>query len=231
MVAQVNDPLILPSTRSRVAPLYQVLGRRIFDQFDWWQYFGIEIQRAPDFPWSLDQLMAPCPIYPGHRVAETHFAFLGVSSFNGRPLTIQRWREIAGDQFYIGDEFSCRWNGGRAWYEEQAFANKPVCTARWYLVPILPHLLLFPSRAVDNSLIRLPKKYASASTIEMVTTLLLFQQKLGILPWPDKLLHTSDECWFYTKTCVGSRDGKIWIDTCRKDDVSSQLGMAIQRLP
>ena len=231
MVAQVKDPLILPPTRSQTTPLYQVLGRRIFDQFDWWQYFNLEIQRAPDFPWDTAQLEAPCPIYPGYQVAETHFAFLGVSAFNGKPLTIQHWREIAGDRFYVGDEFYCRHNGDRAWYEAQAFANRPTCTARWYLLPILSHALPFPSRATDSSLISLPKKYVSVSTVEMATALLLFQEKQGHLPWPDKRLSTSDECWFYTKTCVGNRDGRIWIDTCQKDDVSSQLGMAVQRLP
>lgn len=231
MIAQVNDPFILPSTRLQAAPLYQTLGRRIFDQFDWWQYFGLEIKRAPDFPWSLDELMAPCPIYPGYRIAETHFAFLGVSAFNGRPLTIQHWREIAGDQFYIGDEFSCRFNGGRAWYEEQIFANKPTCAARWYLVPILSPTLPLPSRATNNPFTVLPKKYTPISTVEMATAFLLFQQKQEHLPWQDKLLYTSDECWFYTKTCVGSRDGKIWIGTCQKDDASSQLGMALQCLP
>lgn len=72
-----------------------LMGWRYFGVEEWGRHYGATIteeQRceAGEFPWSLDDLQAPCPFEPGKQVWQTHVAVLMPDRLDGRRLTIMR---------------------------------------------------------------------------------------------------------------------------------------------
>lgn len=167
-------------------PTYQELarvipGRNIFRPEEWEALYGVrftnkQLREITEFPWSEDVLNAPCPFNKGKRVAETHFAFLGLDKLNGKPLTILRWHELhpatAQPRFYSEAD---------PWYRTERFASEVTCEFRWYLMPfeIVPN----PERkSYREQVAMLPYEYEVSTAIAEVTKYILTFRKGGIYP-------------------------------------------------
>jgi hypothetical protein len=157
-----------------------ILGENFFGVEEWSSLYGVnfsnkQLREVAEFPWSEDVLNAPCPFYKGKSVKETHFAFLGLNTFKGKPLTILKWQELHPDS---GQPRSDSYVP-EIWYVKEEFGNKPTCGFRWYLMPleILPKSI---NRTYAEQTAMLPADYEVPLAIEEVTKVILYYRKNGI---------------------------------------------------
>lgn len=156
-----------------------VMGKNFFGIEEWSSLYGVsftkkQLREVADFPWGEDILNAPCPFVEGKSIKETHFAFLGIPSVNGKPLTILKWHELhlatGQPKFYFANN---------PWYGNQKFATEVTCELRWYLMP----LEIVPSstnKTYQEQVAMLTQDYEVPNAIEEVTKSILYYRKNGI---------------------------------------------------
>lgn len=146
----------------------------MFGPNEWTMLMGMkfskkQIKEIADFPWGKDILNAKCPFSEGKTVGETHFAFLGMESYKGAPLSVFNFVLLI-QRIYL-QQSSCL-----DWITSQDFAIKKTCKFRWYLMPKeTPRI--FCGKFYDNQIEDLPPEYCVASTIEEVAKIALSVKK------------------------------------------------------
>ena len=157
-----------------------ILGKNFFGVEEWSSLYGVnfsnkQLREVAEFPWSEDVLNAPCPFHLGKSIKETHFAFLGLDAFKGKPLTILKWQELHPDSGQ--PKFSSY--APDSWYAKEKFGNEPTCGFRWYLMPleIVPEST---SKTYAEQTAMLPADYEVPLAIEEVTKVILYYRKNGI---------------------------------------------------
>jgi hypothetical protein len=190
-----------------------ILGRNIFTDADWMSYYDTKFTRkqtreAGKFPWSEDILNSPCPFNPGKLVKDTHFAFLGISSLNGQPLTVAKWIELhpatCQPRFYFS-------NG--PWHAGQPHTDMATLELRWYLMlrDIVPGST---NKSPEEQVAMLPPEYELPSTIAEVTKDLLVFRKTGERPNSSRWARCSETTVKTKKfaagglSCVGIFNGR-----------------------
>lgn len=159
----------------------EILGDNIFGIEDWSAFYGLhllkdELRNPPDFPWSSDILSAPCPFVKGKKIKETHFAFLGLETIGGRPLTILRFHKFhpsSGQPFF---KFHAN-----PWYGRMRFAKITVGQFRWDLMPIeiLPNST---DKNYEEAASLLPLEYEMPFAMEEVMKNIFYFRKTGLYP-------------------------------------------------
>jgi len=158
-----------------------ILGKHFFGVEEWSAFYGVDftnkqLREIAEFPWNKDVLNAPCPFHEGKTIKETHFAFLGLDRFKGKPLTITEWQKIHPDSgqprflYYAPD----------SWYTKEKFTKKPTCQFRWHLM-LLEIVPGSTGKTYEQQLAMFSaEQYEVPLAIEEVTKLILYCRKNGI---------------------------------------------------
>lgn len=206
------------------------LGENFFGIEEWSSLYGInftkkQLREIADFPWSEDILNAPCPFVKGKKVKETHFAFLGLDSFKGKPLTILTWQELhpASKQpkFYS--------YAPDCWYAREGFATGKISDFRWYLM--LKEIVPGSTEKIYQEQIKmLPDEYEVPFAIEEVTKEILYFKKNGAYLNPNRYAHCQDLYSPGHRVHVGhfDQDG-LAVDYYWDDRRHSDIGLASSR--
>jgi hypothetical protein len=152
----------------------------VFGVEEWVTLYGVnftnkQLRKISEFPWNENVLNAPCPFYKGKSIKETHFAFLGLDSFKGKPLTVIEWQELhpkSGQPRFYSYAPKC-------WYAKERFAKQSTCHFRWYLMPleIIPKST---DKTYQEQVAMLPAEYEVPLAIEEITKLILYYKRNGI---------------------------------------------------
>ncbi len=236
--AMLQDGLVGSIHRTLVR---SILGKNFFGVEEWSSLYGVnlsikQLRGITRFPWSEDVLNAPCPFYKGKSVKETHFAFLGLDAFKGKPLTILKWQELHPDsgqpKFYSYAPDN--------WYAKEKFGNEPTCGFRWYLMPleILPdsadktyqeQVAMF-DKIYQEQVAMLPADYEVPHAIEEVTKVILYYRKNGICLNPTRYGRCQDVASDGRRVHVGSFDmGVLDVGDCSDGGHSCGVGVAASR--
>lgn len=150
--------------RPRAALRRLVADCRIFGLREWSKSpFKASLCGISSFPWSADDLLAPCPFHAGKTVAETHGFFFGTDSIFGEPLTLMRWQKLC------PEDSEPRFHSYCPWFQDQLFAQA-VSGRRW-------HALLLHAVAGRFDL---PRSHELPSAVDAVAMHMLFEMKSGI---------------------------------------------------
>lgn len=181
----------------------RLLGQNIFDITDWAMY-GIKFSKkqrqvAEKFPRNEDVLNSPCHFNKGKLVKDTHFAFLGIESIKGEPLTVAKWIKMHPGLFYFKKNPK---------HAGQTHIDEATLTFRWYLLlrDIVPDSTY---RTPEEQEAMLPPEYEVPPTIAEVTKDILVFRKTGICPNPSRWAACRDRTVKTDKlpanyvTCVG----------------------------
>ncbi len=179
-----------------------VLGRNVFDDADWMSYYDANLSKkliraVAEFPWSDELLNSPCPFNTDKLVKDTHFAFFGLPSLNGKALTVLGWHDIhpatGQPKFYFNQD---------PWYKGEGYANKAVCEARWYLLlkDIVPGST---DKMPEEQEKMLPPEYEIPTTIAEVTKDILCFRKTDVRVNPSRWAHCKEKTSDGFLSCVG----------------------------
>jgi len=159
----------------------ELLGKNFFGLEEWSNLTQRHIRASAYFPWEEEVLLSRCPFISGKQVRETHFAFLGISSIFGKPLTISEWYARDG-RFGVG---------GRPlpnWCAYQSFVRESTCEVRWYLMPLAVSLMLsLTGKTYAEQKMKLGDDYEVSTAVELFTKNILFRFIHGI--FPDSMMH------------------------------------------
>lgn len=156
----------------------KIMGKKnFFGPEQWREFFGETSQpaRIPEIPWTPEELVSP-------GINQEHFLFLGLESFNGKPLDLGKWYCVFPGKdhpkFYLD------------WYLTHDFAQK-TGGIRWYLMPvgIIEGTNNLPW---DRQKSMLPEKYEIPLAIERVSANVLFYLLNGKYMDTDYWALTSD---------------------------------------
>lgn len=171
-----------------------ILGKNFFGVEEWMILYGVnftnkQLREIADFPWGEDVLNAQCPFVEGKMIKDTHFAFLGLESIKGQPLTIKRFHDLHPSTGQI--RFSGR---GGLNFKNRGFFTKRTCRFRWYLMPLEiiinnDDTFLHSDQLFDT----LPSEYENAFAVEEVTKHILYCRKNDIRLNPDRYGLCKDE--------------------------------------
>jgi len=207
-----------------------ILGKNFFGFEEWSSLYGVnfsnkQLREVAEFPWSEDVLNAPCPFHKGKSIKETHFAFLGLDAFKGKPLTILKWQELHPDsgqpRFYSYTPDN--------WYSKEKFGNEPTCEFRWYLMPleIVPDST---NKTYSGQTAMLPVDYEVPLAIEEVTKVILYYRKNGIYLNPTRYGRCQDVSSDGHRVDVGYFDsGGLDANDYWGDDRYYYIGLAASR--
>lgn len=157
-----------------------ILGENFFGVEEWSSLYGVnftkkQLREIANFPWKEDVLNAPCPFVKGKKIKETHFAFLGLSSFKSKPLTILKWQEIhpaSKQPQFLSYAPDC-------WYSKEKFATKKTSDFRWYLK--LKEIIPFSTNKTRQEQTKmLPDEYGVPFAVEEVAKEILYFKKNGV---------------------------------------------------
>ena len=188
-----------------------VLGRNVFDDADWMSYYDASLPKkllraAAEFPWSDEVLNSPCSFNTGKLVKDTHFAFFGLPSLKGKPLTVLGWHDIhpatGQPKFYFNQD---------PWYKNEGYANKTVCEARWYLLlkDIVPGST---DKLPEEQEKMLPPEYEIPTTIVEVTKNILCFRKTDVRVNPTRWARCQEKTSGGYRSCVGCfADGGLYV--------------------
>jgi len=173
-----NQKSFEPTTSQKLARA--ILGKNFFGVEEWSSLYGVsfsnkQLREVVEFPWSEDVLNAPCPFHKGKSIKETHFAFLGLDTFKGKPLTILKWQELHPDS----DQPKFYSYAPDNWYAKEKFSNESTCGFRWYLMPleIVPESA---DKTYAEQIAMLSADYEVPLAIEEVTKIILYYRKNGV---------------------------------------------------
>jgi hypothetical protein len=205
-----------------------ILGQNIFGPEEWSALYGVrftkaQLRRVAEFPWSEDVLNAPCPFHKGRRVAETHFAFLGLDRLNGKPLTIMKWHDLHSRTGHP------RFYSDAPLYREQTFATERMCELRWYLM--LVNIIPNSEHKTYTEQLRdcLPSEYEVPTAIAEVTKDVLYHRKRGQYPNSTRWGRTKDMISCGCRVYVGSCNESVDVDYWREDHCYDDIGLAASR--
>lgn len=206
-----------------------LIGENFFGVEEWRMFFGInfakkQLEKIRKFPWGENILNAPCPFNKGKGIKETHFAFLGLESINGKPLTVLKWRELccaAG-----GPKFSY---APSQWYDREKCATETTCRFRWYLM--LKDIFPASDRVSYHDGLRLiPRNYKVPTAVEDTSKHLLYHKKTGILLNPDKVGRCNTLTSLGIRILIGSNREHEFDFSCGNDDRGrSGIGLPVSR--
>ncbi len=206
-----------------------VMGKNFFGIEDWSSLYGIsftkkQLREVTEFPWGEDILNAPCPFVKSKSIKETHFAFLGLPTINGKPLNIIKWHELhpatGQPKFYFANN---------PWYGNQEFATEVACGLRWYLMPleIVPKS---EDKTYDDQKAMLPQDYEVPTAIAEVTKDILYYRKNGIYLNPSRYGRCQAVTSGGYRVSVGRFDGSgLLVSDDWDDDRLSRIGVAASR--
>jgi len=174
----------------------EIIGKNFFGVEDWSAFYGVkfseeQISEAAEFPWGEDILNSTCP-FCRNVVKHCHFAFLGLESINGEPLTIMKLQKLhpaTGQPRFNVD----------AWYSKEEFAREATMDFRWYLI----HKSMIPksrNKTYDDQEAILTTDYEVPSAVTEVTKDLLVFRKTGTF--------VNSTRWARCK-CVTSDGGRV----------------------
>lgn len=160
------------SMRNKLARV--LMGKNFFGIDDWIIYGANfteeQLRRVAEFPWSEDILMNPCPFVKGMLVRDTHFAFLGVPSLYGEPLTVKRWLKLRA----VNKLFRLVTNIPLAGLPH---FDKATLELRWYLLlkDIVPDS---DGKAYEEQVTKIPAEYYEIPTTiaEIMKNVLVFHK-------------------------------------------------------
>lgn len=167
-----------------------ILGKNFWGFEEWQKFYDARFDKehlswpsVNRFPWDAKFLESPCPFNPGKKIKETHFAFLGLQTLNGEPLTIMKLHELHPQT--IRDERGLQLiaEGQEKvhclWYSRYEFATRQLCGFRWYLMPIEP-VPMSTLKAYTEQVKMLPVGYEVPLTVEEITKRILLWRKSHI---------------------------------------------------
>lgn len=151
-----------------------IMSPNFFGAEHWQDFYGIFFNQneIPHFPWKKEVLDSPCPFVKGKSVKETHFAFLGIPSINGKPLTILEWHKL----HPAWSQLRFHSYAPNTWYANHYFAETTTLSFRWYLMP----LVIVPNstdKTYQKQVAMLPTDYEVPYAIEEITKFILFHRK------------------------------------------------------
>jgi hypothetical protein len=207
-----------------------ILGKNFFGVEEWATLYGVnftnkQLREIAEFPWNEDVLNAPCPFYKGKSIKETHFAFLGLDSFKGKPLTVIKWQELhskSGQPRFYSYAPDC-------WYAKEKFAINSTCRFRWYLMPleIIPDST---EKTYQEQVAMLSTEYEVPLAIEEITKLILYYRKNGIYLNPTNYGRCQDVSSGGFRVRVGLFDSVgLDVDYWWGDDRNYFVGLAASR--
>jgi hypothetical protein len=143
---------------------------RVWGMGDWASYYGKPEKLDPKVE---EILMSPCPFHKDKLVADTHFAFMGIPSINGDPLTVAKWLEL-----HPADGHPKFYFANNPWHVGQPHTDVAVLEPRLYIVlrEIVPGSLC---KTPEKQLALLPPEYEVPTTIVEVTKDILVFRKTG----------------------------------------------------
>ncbi|MFA4995656.1 MAG: hypothetical protein WC536_00755 [Patescibacteria group bacterium] len=164
-----------------------LLGNNVFGPKEWETIYKAPVSsvsrlKAEWFPWTREDLLSSCPFEPGRQVAETHFAFFGKTSVNGRKLTVDGWIDLHKDILQI-ESFKSSVLG-----EQGEWRDREVCGEKWHLI-YMGAMSIDPNKIIRQPLPEwgqrefLPSGYGMTCPIETVTSHLLYYLRNNS-PWP-----------------------------------------------
>jgi len=207
-----------------------ILGKNFFGIEEWATLYGVnftnkQLREVANFPWNEDVLNTPCPFHKGKSIKETHFAFLGLDGFKGKPLTIIKWQELhskSGQPRFYSYAQDC-------WYAKEKFAINPTCRFRWYLMPleIIPDST---EKTYQEQVAMLPAEYEVPLAIEEVTKLILYYRKNGIYLNQTNYGRCQDVTSDGSRVYVGRFDSYgLDVSYCWDDNRNYNIGLAASR--
>ena len=147
----------------------EILGNKnVFGPEEWTRIFGINTiidNSSIEIPWSAEVLRNP-------GINQSHFLFLGVDEFNGKPLNLQAWCD-----YFQGTDHPKFLRSGGIWFLSEEFSQL-TCLSRWYL---MTKSVALGSKNVYyyQQLSMLPENYEVPTAIERVTGNLLYHLQNG----------------------------------------------------
>ncbi len=183
------------------------LQARIFGANDWASYYGSTEKLHPVVE---EILMRACPFHKGKQVFETHFAFRGMPSLNGNPLTVAKWLELhpadGQPKFYFNTN---------PWHMGQPHTDVATLEPRLYIMlrEIVPGSTgKTPEEQVAMLAAEYPQ-YEVPTTIAEVTKDILFYRRTGKRSNPSRWAACSERTVKTSRvgagdvSCVGNFDG------------------------
>lgn len=173
---------VLPTEEQQI---YNALGTgNYFGVREWSKIFWLmNVDRFPKFDWPIELLDEPCPFWPGKRIRETHWVYLGVNKFGKKPTNFTNWQKL------IESKSKCRL--------ERSFISKIVPAKYcWYLTPITPAPSTY-SQYPWNIQKVIPDGYRMMSSGEWLCHAATFTAAKGIYPAPFGL----EPHWWISVAC------------------------------
>lgn len=157
-----------------------VMGQNFFGVEEWATLHNVnfskkQLREVSEFPWGEDILNSTCPLC-GKVVKDCHFAFLGLTSINGSPLTVAKWLELhpatSQPKFYFNQS---------PWHIGQPHTDVATMVLRYYLL----HTEIVPNstgKTPEEQAAMLPPEYEIPTTIAETTKDILVFRKTGVRP-------------------------------------------------
>ena len=145
-------------------------------------WHGACLPSVPDFPWPEELLDEACPLTGTGTVQMTHFAFLGLPTAHGQPVSIARLVSSARWRFAATAE---------ADVVRQPYATEETCALRWHLVSRV-HLPRFAGMPYAEQVAALPPDYEVATAVELATAAAF---NLHVSPRAVVRSRTEDPAW------------------------------------
>jgi hypothetical protein len=160
------------SARSVMGDYY--FGPREWDSLTRYHLLNSQLSEAEQFPWTPEQLKAPCPFTSGFLVKETHVAFYAPQFLfpNKHEVSQNFWSENVYSNVVYSNPGSERPNEWRT----QAFAAKS-CPARWNLL-FVGGVPGSHSRPYEEQCKLLPSGYEVPTTIEFTIGMHAWQKAI-----------------------------------------------------
>jgi len=214
----------------------EIMGKNFFGVEDWATLYGVnfinkQFSEVAEFPWNEDVLNAPCPFNKAKSIKETHFAFLGLDSFKGKPLTILEWRKLypPPDQPWLRLYYYNKYEHYTCWWAGEKFAEQLTCHFRWYLMP-LEIVSNSTDKTYQEQTAMLSQGYEVPLAIEELTKLMLYYRKNGIYLNSEALGRCRDVSSVGARVHVGFfSSSDLYIGNWRDGEHSSNLGLAVAR--
>ena len=172
-------PTMSPAVFTKPSIIRALMGTNFFGVEEWKQYYdvqfpSVDIPQIPPFPWSIELLNSPCPFNPGKCIKDTHFAFLGLPTMHGVPLTVEQWFKI-----HPGPQQPKVYRVRDLRHRGQPHIDVTSMSLRWYLIlkEIVPNST-DKTRAEQSAM--LPETYELPMTIAETSKDLLVYKRVRI---------------------------------------------------
>lgn len=204
---------------------------RVFSAADWASYYRLEEKLNPQVE---DILQSSCSFYSKKRVFETHFAFVGMPTINGNPLTVAKYLELHptdGQPKFHFNSNDNRW----LWHKGQPHTDIATLEPRLYLLlrEVVPGSV---GKPLEGQVAMLPPEYEVPSTIAEVTKDILVYRRTGKrsnpLRWAACSEHTvkTERVDAGGVSCVGHFGESGLFVCCCNDNGDVDVGVGASRI-